>query len=249
MNKFKLKGTRTDLKLEQIKQVKIIKNEIEVLKYQENTSDYHIITFKNLNQENKLKNIVKQELTFFLKKYDLPKNTHFFIVGLGNENHTSDSIGPKTLKHLKVNAYLEELGLTLSTNKISALEPGVLGNTGIDTSRIIESVIKEIKPSLLILIDAFVTEDIKFLNKSIQITNEGLTPGSGLKSISNEISEKTLGIPVLSIGIPTAIEISIQQKKEDILPLYLSTKDIDDYVLRISKIIGNSLNEILLEKY
>lgn len=184
---------------------------------------------------------MKDQLIFFINKEKLPKRYHAFIIGLGNENHTADSVGPKSLKYLKVNSYVDIFKIDTNNNKISALEPGVLGQTGIETKRIIEAVTKEVNPDIIILIDSYVTKDIKYLNKTIQISNDGISPGSGLDSISFEISSNQFKIPVITIGVPTAIEIQI-----DSYYYYLSNKDIDDYVIKISKLIGDTLNEVLL---
>lgn len=198
------------------------------------------IIFKNLYNKKKIKKEIKKALLYFLDKEKLSQKIHFFVIGLGNDNFTSDSVGPKVLKELNVNAYVKKLGLNLHTNTISALEPGALIETGIDTSKVIKSVLKEIKPNVLICIDAFVCKTADYLNHSIEITNQGIVPGSGLKGCNEEISKKTMRIPVLTIGIPTAIELSIENDF-----FLLSTKDIDEYVLSISKIIGETLNEVL----
>lgn len=214
-------------------------NNIKVSTFQKEKYFYKTIEFFSLNNSN-IKTILKKELLSSLKYYSIDKNTHFFIVGLGNDNHTADSVGPKTLKSIVSNAYLENLGVSLTGAKISSLEPGVLGETGIETKRIIESVMLEIKPDMILLIDAYVSSNIKYLNRSIQITNEGIQPGSGLHAMSNEISENTLGIPVLVIGVPTAIEMVIEGNT-----YFLSTKDIDSYVTNISKMIGETIQEVL----
>lgn len=240
-------GSRTDLILEKQKIKKKVQNtDCKVFNSKDNEDQYRTIHFSNLNNKEKIKDALKKEIIYFLSLMHIPKKGHFFIVGLGNENHTADSVGPKTLQYLNVNAYLEPLGITIENNKISALEPGVLGETGIETNRIIESVVKEIKPDVVILIDAYVSEDINYLNKTIQITNAGIIPGSGLKGLNSEISYKSLKIPVLVIGVPTAIEVTFSKtKKEETLPYILSTKNVDEYVLEISKVIADALNETI----
>ncbi len=221
---MKINGFRSDL---QIEKKKDNKNSI-------------CISFTNVTQEAKIKQQLLDTLLFFLKKEKLPSKVHFFVVGLGNDNFTSDSVGPKVLKNVNVNAFIETLGFDIYGNKISALEPGALIETGIDTAQVVKSVVTTIKPQLLICIDAFVCQNSKYLNHTIEVTNKGIIPGSGLKGNNQEISKKTMGIPVLTIGIPTCIELVI--KKQTYL---LSTKDIDEYVLKISKIIGETLNELL----
>ncbi len=241
-------GSRTDLIFEKRQHgTNFLNKNLEILCYKENNFDYHFIYFRNLNSEDTIKETLKKEIRFFLNLFSISNPCHFFIVGLGNESNTADSVGPKTLKHLKVNAYLDTLGIPSDNNRLSSLEPGVLGETGIETSRIIESVVSEIKPNMIILIDSYVSENIQYLNKTIQLTNEGIIPGSGLKNWHTEISTNSIGIPTLVIGVPTAIELTFDQNKnKNLYPYILSSKDIDSYVLKISKIIGEALNEVLL---
>lgn len=220
---MEIKGLRSDLKIETSEECKSI-----------------CLTFKNLQNQPKIKKELKEVIKHLLKEENLPSQIHFFVVGLGNDNFTSDSIGPKVLKNLYVNAFVNQLGLDLHENKISALEPGALIETGIDTAKIIKSVVKSIKPDILICLDAFVCSSTKYLNHSIELSNTGIIPGSGLKGINQEISQKNIGIPVLTIGVPTAIELTLDEKT-----YLLSTKDIDTYVENIAKLIGDVLNELL----
>lgn len=221
---------------------KYTKNKIKVIQNRLNKEIHHIILFNNLIEEKNIKNILKKEILYFLNFYNINKKKHIFIIGLGNESNTADSIGPKVLKYITVNSHLFNLGIDINHIKISALEPGVLGTTGIDTTNIIKSVCKSIKPDLIILIDSFVTNNINNLNKSIEITNTGIKPGSGIRGNNSKITESNLKIPNITIGIPVCIEY-----KNDNNILLVSTSDIDEYVHNISKIIGTSLNEILYQ--
>ncbi len=224
---MKITGTRSDLKLERNPKQKNSKNTICIL-------------FKNLNEKSRIKKELKKALIYFLNQEKLPNKTHFFVVGLGNDNFTSDAIGPQALKKLHVNAFINQLGIDSQENRISALEPGAFIETGIDTSKIIKSVIKSIKPDILICIDAFVCKSTTYLNHSLEITTKGISPGSGLKGWNQEINKKTMGIPIITIGIPTAIELVIDNKT-----YFLSTKDIEEYVTTISKLVSDALNEVL----
>ena len=142
--------------------------------------------------------------------------------------------------------YRKNLGIKITGNKISALEPGVLGETGILTEKIIYSVKEEIKPDLIILIDSFVSNDINYLNKSIVVTDSGLNKGGGLNGINTRIDKNSLGIPVLVIGVTTAVLIKFSKDEDaNLIPYLLSTKDIDEYVYNVSKIIGESINEVI----
>lgn len=232
-------GKRSDLYDEKNRNSKISAN-IKFTSQCKNGNIYHTIMFPNTRNAHELKNTIKNSLRFFLDRLNKDKKIHAFIVGLGNDSHTADSVGSRVLKHIKVNFHFEELGINISGNKVSSLEPGVLGETGIDTKRIIESVVDEIKPDVIIAIDSFVTENIDFLNKVIEITDKGVIPGSGIMGINTEISKNTIGIPVIVIGVVTAVEINIKNKN-----YLLSTNDIDQFVRIISEIIGTCLNEVL----
>lgn len=242
--KQKYINTRTDLASNKNTKKNITKFNSEKIKILESTKNnhlFHTIIYKNIYNENLIKEFLKNELKLYLKKLKINKNKHIFIIGLGNESNTADSIGPKALKYIIVNSHLYNSFNEIKYPKISALEPGVLGTTGIDTFKIIKSVSNQINPDLIILIDSFVTNKLSFLNKSIEINDEGLTPGSGIHGNNIEIKKETIKVPVLVIGIPTALEF----KKNNETPLLICTNNIDEYVNKISKIIGTTINEIL----
>ena len=206
----------------------------------QNNYIYKTIFFNKIT--NKLKDELKEVLKLFINK--LNNINHIFIVGIGNDNYTADSIGPKTLKHIKVNSYLKNF----INDKIivSSLEPGVLSETGILTERIIKSISNEIKPDLIILIDSFISSNIDYLNKTIEISNTGISTGIGINNLNSNIDENLLNIPIITIGVTTAVEVKFTKEKDiNYIPYILSTKDIDKYIDEISKIIGISLNEVI----
>lgn len=225
------KHCRTDIK-KNSKFNNINKN-LYVDKFMVDNKIYHTIYF---NSPKRLINILTKEINFFLSKEGFKDNYFAFIVGLGNEEHTADAIGPKTIKKVNSNAYLKELGI-ITDKYVATLEPGVLGTTGIDTKRIVESVSAEIKPDVAIIIDAFITDDINELNHTITVTNNGITPGSGVKGLNTEISKESLGLPVIVIGIPTAVEI-----KENNNTFLLTNSNIDQDIINLSDIISQALN-------
>lgn len=234
---------RTDLAVNKTKKsiTKFYSDNIKLLEYIKNKKLYHTLCFKNLYDEQLIKDFFKNEIIMYFKRFNIDNSKHIFIVGLGNESNTADSIGPKALKYIVVNSHIYNLFNNIKYPKISALEPGVLGTTGIDTFNIIKSVSREIKPDLIILIDSFVTNKLSLLNKTIEINDDGIVPGSGIYGNNTKINTETINVPVLVIGIPTALEF----KKDNNIPLLISTSDVDEYVIKISKIIGSSLNEIL----
>ena len=213
---------------------------IKVIKKEKNNSQYTTIVFQNNNT--KLLNTIKKEILSFLKLAKISNKSHILIVGMGSEFYTPDSIGPNTLKHIKVNSYLENLGIKINSTKVSTLKPGVLGETGILSEKTILSVVKEIKPDFVILIDSFVTNNINYLNHTIEINNHGITPGIGIKGITSFINSETLKTPILVIGVTTSILIKFNNSN---IPYILSCKDIDEYALKISEILGQSINKAI----
>lgn len=203
-----------------------------------NPDDMHFktISFKEASQNTQ--KILADEICYFLNKYHFTNKNHVFIVGLGNKDHTADSVGPQTLKYIKATSHLKKLGITFKGAKISTLEPGTTGTTGISSKKIIKSVINEIKPDLLIIIDSFVTNKLEFLNHTIQISDKGITPGSGVLGNNERINKASIGIPVIVIGIATALEYI------DKTQMLVATSDIDIYVQKISWLIGNTLNDL-----
>lgn len=239
MKKYNIYPYRTDLKLKEENvigdnQIKIIENIIS-------NKIYKTIIFNDNITKDKIKDILTKELIFFYKKMHALIYKNFLIIGIGNDNYTSDSIGPKTLKSIKVNYLLDNM--KKPSIKVSAIEPGALGETGILTEKIISSITKEIKPDIIILIDSYVTDNINYLNKSIEINNRGLYSGCGISNINSQLDEEQLGVPIIAIGVPTAIEVKFtNNNKTNFKPYLLSTKDVDKYINIISKVIGESIN-------
>lgn len=213
-----------------------ITNNIKVIEHIQNNTIYKTIIFNTIVDN--LEDILKNELINFTKEIDIK---HLLIIGIGNDNYTSDSIGPKTLKHIKVNY---NMGIK-PIIKVSALEPGAYGETGILTEKIISSITKEIKPDIIILIDSYITDNINYLNKTIEINNKGLYPGAGISSINSKLDKESIGIPTLVIGVPTAIEVKFSNSNKNYKPYLLSTKDVDKYINTISRVIGDSLNNYI----
>ncbi len=154
---------------------------------------------------------VTSTLTLILRKMlKLKKDSFGLVIGLGNDKSTPDSLGPLVVNDIIVTNHLYLLGqMSDNYRRLSAISPGVMGETGIETSDIIESIVKNIKPDYLIVIDSLASKSIERLNKTIQITDTGIHPGSGIGNKRKEISYETLGIPVIAIGIPTVVDAVI----------------------------------------
>jgi spore protease len=131
------------------------------------------------------------------------------VVGLGNWNITPDALGPKVISRLMVTRHLKQLvpdSIDEGIRPVCAIAPGVLGLTGIETGEIIKGVVDKIKPNLIICIDALASRKMERVNSTIQIGDTGISPGSGVGNKRMEISKKSLGIPVIAIGVPTVVD-------------------------------------------
>ena len=129
------------------------------------------------------------------------------IIGLGNEKSTPDAIGPLTISKTLVTNHLYVYGqLEEGFRRVYALSPGVMGETGIETSDFIQSLVKTTKPDFVITIDALAASSVERVNKTIQMTDAGINPGSGVGNKRKEISKDTIGVPVIAIGVPTVVD-------------------------------------------
>lgn len=175
--------------------------------------NYITIEFQDVTDSDnreKIEEVLIDEIKKMLNKMKIKETDSCLIIGLGNEKSTPDSLGPLTVNNVIVTNHLFLLGdLDKDYRRVSALVPGVMGQTGIDTSDIILSVINTLKPDFLIAIDALASQSIERVNKTIQMTDTGIHPGSGIGNKRKEISYDTIGIPVLAIGVPTVVDASV----------------------------------------
>lgn len=152
---------------------------------------------------NELKKLIGEKIQF---KEDI------LVVGLGNEEVTPDALGPNVIKDIEVTRhiinYLPQY-IDENARPVSAIAPGVLGTTGIETLEIIKGVVEHTKPKLLIVIDALASRSMERISSTIQISDTGIVPGAGIGNTRKELTEKSLGIPVIAIGIPTVVETAV----------------------------------------
>lgn len=176
--------------------------------------NYITIEFTDVtNHEDKIEieNCLEQELRNLLKMKKISDDDSCLILGLGNRLSTADSLGPITLDKILVTRHLFVLKTQVKEGirNVAALSPGVMANTGIETYDIITSLVEKITPNFLIVIDSLASSTIDRINRTIQITDTGIHPGSGIGNNRQEISMDTVGIPVIAIGVPTVVESSI----------------------------------------
>lgn len=175
--------------------------------------NYITIEFDDVTDSDNRKgveNILMKELRKMFKKMGIKDKDSCLIIGLGNCKSTPDSLGPLTIDNIIVTNHLYLINsLDDKFRRVAAINPGVTGQTGIETSDIILSIVDKLKPNFIITIDALASQSIDRVNKTIQMTDSGIHPGSGIGNKRKEISFDTIGIPVLAIGVPTVVDASI----------------------------------------
>ena len=154
--------------------------------------------------------VLSEELRSIIIKH-VKECDSILVVGLGNRYVTPDALGPKVIPEIEVTRHILEYmpsAMPKDTRPVSAISPGVLGITGIETMEILKGIVDNIKPKMLIVIDALASRSIERISSSIQIADTGIVPGAGVNNTRKEISKNTLGIPVIAIGIPTVVDLA-----------------------------------------
>lgn len=235
---------------------------------------------------------ISKELAKFLEKFVKEKEEYsVLVVGLGNRQVTPDALGPYVVDNLNITRHIvREYGKYAmgedSVNLVSAIVPGVMAQTGMETMEIIKGVVEETEPDMIIAVDALAARSSRRLNRTIQIADTGINPGSGVGNHRNAITRETVGIPVIAIGVPTVVDAAtiVNDTMENLIAaletsetlrgvglvlqgynaaekyefirelisphlngLFVTPKDIDETVKRISYTISEALN-ILFSK-
>ena len=174
------------------------------------TIDINNLKIAGQEQIQKASDTLTKELKELLKKH-IGEQELILVVGLGNLYVTPDALGPKVVQDIDITRhilqYMPEV-LDKDTRPVSAISPGVLGTTGIETLEILKGIVDNIKPKLLIVIDALATRSIERISSSIQLADTGIVPGAGVDNTRKEISVKTLNVPVIAVGIPTVVDLA-----------------------------------------
>lgn len=216
---------------------------------------------------------ISEELARQVKKL-IPekKELTVLVVGLGNRQVTPDALGPDVVDNLKMTRHiiLEYGAQTMGEQnmyQVSGLVPGVMAQTGMETLEIVKGVINETKPDVVIAVDALAARSTKRLNRTIQITDTGIIPGSGVGNHRNGLTKETLGVKVIGIGVPTVVDAATivqdsmekllqtleeKEKKEfleEMIPpalysMFVTPKDVDETMKRLSYTISEGLNRV-----
>ncbi len=192
------------------------------------------------------------------------------VVGLGNREVTADALGPEVVDNLFITRHVvREYGKAAyrckKVNRISGLVPGTMAQTGMETAEILRGVVAETKPDVVVVVDALAARSVKRLNRTIQLTDTGIQPGSGVGNHRNALTKESLGVPVIAIGIPTVVDAATivndaleklrrEQEAGESYPqlsggvfhelnnMYVTNKDIDEMVKRLSFTVSEALN-------
>lgn len=204
---------------------------------------------------------ISKELAKHLRQI-IPKATEeqsVLVVGLGNRDVTPDALGPNVINNMMITRHIiREYGKAAygnnKVNVISGIVPGVMAQTGMETAEIVKGIVEETHPDLVIVIDALAARSTRRLNRTIQITNTGIQPGSGVGNHRNAISEEVLGIPVIAIGIPTVVDAAtivndamdnLLNSMSELNNMYVTPKDVDETIKRLSFTVSEALNMAL----
>ena len=190
-----------------------------------------------------------------------PNDGPVLIAGLGNRMITPDAIGPQTADHVIATRHLvaQSPEVFADWRPVSALAPGVLGQTGVETGEVICGVLDRVRPAAVIAVDALAAGRLSRLLRTVQLADTGITPGAGVGNARAALNEQTLGVPVIAVGVPTVVdgatlahEISSQlgqpacEALDDLSqPVMITTRDIDHEVADISRMIGYAVNMAL----
>ncbi len=190
-------------------------------------------------------------LTELLKDF-LPDTGLVLVVGLGNREITPDALGPFVAERVLATRHLsdEMPDILPDLRAVASLSTGVLAQTGIETAEIIKAICERIHPKAVVAIDALAARDAERLLTTIQFSDTGIQPGAGVMNKRAEISERTLNIPVIALGVPTVVDayrVSGEQNTTT-APLMVTPKDIDVMTRRASDLIALSLNCALQTK-
>ena len=164
--------------------------------------------YKNTPLQEKVMRTVAQE---FSHMFELPRQATILVVGLGNWNVTPDALGPRAAGKVVVTRHLKDMispELRGGVRSVCAIAPGVLGITGMETAEIVHGIVSRIQPSLVIAVDALAAASTHRVVTTVQIANTGIHPGSGVGNKRFGLTEKTLGVPVIAVGVPTVVHAS-----------------------------------------
>lgn len=239
------------------------------------TVEFHVDGMGNQKKEEGVSRSVCQMLHRVVKRLeDKDGKTYrtFLLCGLGNRFATPDALGPFVLEKITMNRHLGEILKEERRYVFCGIAPGVLSQTGIESSEILQGIVDKVAPDVLIVVDALASRSVNRLCRTIQITDTGIAPGAGIGNNRNQINRDTMGIPVIAVGVPTVVdagtiifealeeafseagygEEEIHQffhsiANEKMETLFVTPKEIDEEIRQVGKIIAMALERFCQE--
>lgn len=205
---------------------------------------------------------LKKYIALHLKNYMEGGNLYVLVVGLGNPYLTPDALGAETVKRIAVTNHSPYF--VGSRIRVSAIIPDVMGNTGINTVMAIKAYVKELRPDLVIAVDSLRARSYERLASTVQISDTGMAPGSGITKVKHSLCQATLGVPVISIGIPTVVNsstmifeimtkcdieienIELRSMLENNLNFFVALKETDILIKSAAILLSTAINNVLL---
>lgn len=250
-----IKVKRWDKEKAQVTEIEIL-NEYGANTLQKPVGRYITVDLPEFSHESELLDGRLTALTESIKNL-LPDNAEKILVaGLGNENITPDALGPLcargifSTRHIK-GEMMKDLGFS-NLKSVSSISTGVLGQTGIETAEYIKGIVNFINPDAVIIIDALASRRLSRLGKTVQLTDTGITPGSGVGNYRKTIDKITLGVPVISLGVPTVVDGSTivndltgnenKSHKIDANNMMVTPREIDTIISRAARLLALSIN-------
>lgn len=216
------------------------------------TAEIPQLTKNPINDEDTIEAIAKQLRSL------LPEDGAVLVAGLGNTDITPDAVGPKSVSMVLATRHIdkslsEEIGLG-ELRSVAGFVPGVLGRTGLEAAESVKGIVNSVSPSAVIVVDALAARRLSRLGTTVQLSDTGIIPGSGVGNARKEITERSVGIPVISVGIPTVVDVGtlvndLTGSKSDIPQenrnMIITPREIDIVIERASELIGMAINKAL----
>lgn len=173
----------------------------------------------------------------------LPADGAVLVVGLGNRDITPDALGPDTAEQILVTRHMEAVFPELRT--VAAIAPNVLGKTGMEAAETVKAVVKEVKPAAVIVVDALASASLERLGSTVQITDSGIAPGSGVLNARKSLNRESLNVPVIAVGIPTVVDLSSLLSDLDGEAMMTTPRQIDLLIQRGAAFLATAINRAL----
>ena len=250
-----IKVKRWEKEKAQVTEIEIL-NEYGANTLQKPIGRYITVDLPEFSHESELLDGRLTALTETIKNLLPTSAEKILVAGLGNENITPDALGPLCAKgifstrHIK-GEIIKDLGIK-NLKSVSSISTGVLGQTGIETAEYIKGIVELIKPDAVIIIDALASRRLSRLGKTVQLTDTGITPGSGVGNFRKTIDKTTLGVPVISLGVPTVVDgntivsdLTGNEKKSNSIDannMMVTPREIDTIISRAARLLSLSIN-------